>query len=72
MTPYLNVVQIIVSIALIGLTILQSKGGGGGMFGGDSAVQRTRRGVDKTIFRITIILAVVFLITSLLNVLVRS
>ncbi len=73
MSTYLNIVQIIASIALIALTVMQSKGAGlGGMLGGDSSIQRTRRGVEKTLFNLTIILAVVFFITSLLNVLVQS
>lgn len=73
MRVYLNIVQIIVSVALIGLTVMQSRSAGlGRMFGGDSSIHRTRRGVEKTIFNLTIILAVVFFITSLLNVLVRS
>jgi preprotein translocase subunit SecG len=70
---YLNIVQIIVSAALIALAVVQSRSAGlGRMFGGDSSIHRTRRGVEKTIYNLTIILAVVFFITSLLNVLLRS
>lgn len=73
MTVYLNIVQIIASVALIALTIMQSKGAGlGRMFGGDSSIYRTRRGIEKTMFRVTIILAVVFFLTSLLSVLLQS
>jgi preprotein translocase subunit SecG len=72
LTTYLNIVQILVSIALIGLAVMQSKEAGlGRMFGGDSSVYRTRRGVEKTIFQLTIVMAVVFFLTSMLNVLVR-
>lgn len=72
MTTYLNIVQIIVSVALIALAVMQSKEAGlGRMFGGDSSIYRTRRGVEKTIFQLTIIMAVVFFLTSMLNVLVR-
>ena len=72
MTTYLNIVQIIVSVALIALAVMQSKEAGlGRMFGGDSSVYRTRRGVEKTIFQLTIVMAVVFFLTSMLNVLVR-
>lgn len=73
MTVYLNVVQIIISIALIVLTVIQSRTAGlGRMFGGDSAIYRTRRGVEKTIFNLTIVLAAVFFVTSLLSVLLQS
>lgn len=71
MSPYLNIVQIIVSIALIAIILLQGKKGGvGGLLGGDSGVYRTRRGLEKTLHNLTIILVVTFFITSLLNVLV--
>lgn len=73
MTVYLNIVQIIASIALIGLTVMQGKGSSAGrMFGGDSSIHRTRRGVEKTFYNLTIILAVVFFLTSLLNVLIQA
>jgi preprotein translocase subunit SecG len=69
----LNIVQIIVSVALIVLTVLQGKGGSlGRMFGGDSSIYKTRRGVEKTVYQITIVLAVVFFVTSLLSVIVQS
>ena len=73
MTLYLNIIQIIVSVALIALTVLQGKGGSlGRMFGGDGSVYKTRRGVEKTVYNVTIILAIVFFVTSLLSVLVQS
>lgn len=73
MTVYLNIIQIIISIALIALTVMQSKGAGlGRMLGGDSSIYRTRRGVEKTMFNLTVILAVVFFLTSLLSVILQS
>jgi len=70
---YLNIVQIIVSVALIALTVLQGKDAGlGRMFGGDSSIHVTRRGAEKTIFNVTIVLAVVFFLTSLLSVILQS
>ena len=73
MTLYLNIVQIIVSVALIALAVIQSRSAGlGRMFGSDSPIYRTRRGVEKTVFNVTIVLAVVFFITSLLSVLLQS
>jgi len=72
--PFLNVTQIIISVALIVLIILQTKGSGlGGLFGGsDSSVYSTRRGVEKTLFNVTVGLALAFFFTSILNVIVAS
>lgn len=51
---------------------MQQKGSGlGSAFGGDSAVYRTKRGAEKFIFRLTIILAVLFLATALANIFVK-
>jgi preprotein translocase subunit SecG len=68
---YLNIAQIIVSIALIVIVIFQARSSSAGsMFGGsDSSVYRTRRGVEKTIYNATIGLAVLFFVLALLNVL---
>lgn len=64
----LQVIQIILSITLIVLLLLQSKGAGlGGIFGGDS-IYRTRRGVEKTIFQATIILGIIFFVIALASV----
>jgi preprotein translocase subunit SecG len=66
---WINIAQIIISIALIGILLLQTKGAGWtGAFGADqSSVFRTRRGIQKTLFQMTIVLAVVFIITSLFS-----
>jgi preprotein translocase subunit SecG len=72
--PFLNLIQIIISIALIAIILMQTKGSGlGGLFGGsDSTVYRTRRGVEKTLFNITIGLAVAFFFFAILNVIVTG
>jgi preprotein translocase subunit SecG len=59
---YLDIALIIISIALIASVILQSKGAGlGGLTGGDSgAIFTARRGVEKTLFQITVALSVIF------------
>ena len=73
MTVYLNIVQIIISIALITVVILQAKGGGlSTMFGGEGSIYRTRRGLEQTLFRFTIVLAVLFGVISLLSVIVPT
>ncbi|MFO7698121.1 MAG: preprotein translocase subunit SecG [Anaerolineae bacterium] len=71
MQLYLNIIQIIVSVALIVIILLQGQQGSlGGLLGGDSGVFRTRRGIEKTLHNVTIILAVTFFVTSLITVLV--
>ena len=69
MPTYLVIAQILVAIALIVVVTLQVKGGGlGGIFGQPDSVYRTRRGVEKTLFQMTIALAVLFTILSILVV----
>jgi len=72
MKNILYIVQIIVSILLIIVILLQQRGSGlGAAFGGESGVYRTKRGAEKFIFRLTIILAVIFFVTALANVFVE-
>jgi preprotein translocase subunit SecG len=57
---YFLVAQILVSIALIAAVLFQLRGGGiGGIFGQADSVYRTRRGIESTLFKLTIILIVV-------------
>jgi preprotein translocase subunit SecG len=66
----LQIASIVVSILLIVLILLQVRGGGlGSMMGGDSSggVQRTRRGLEKTLYQVTIGLAIVFIGISILS-----
>jgi preprotein translocase subunit SecG len=70
---YINLIQIIISIALIALILVQAKGSGlGGIFGGDSSIYKTRRGVEKTLFQATIGLAVLFFAVSIMSVLLAG
>jgi len=67
LSDYLNIALIIISIALIASVIFQNKGVGlGGLTGADSSqVFSARRGLEKTIFYITIGLAIVFVLLTL-------
>ncbi|HKG55848.1 MAG TPA: preprotein translocase subunit SecG [Candidatus Limnocylindrales bacterium] len=66
MNPFLAFGQIIVSIALILAILLQARGTGlSGTFGGDSAVYRSRRGVERRLWQFTLILLALFVLFSL-------
>ena len=66
MNPFLAVGQIIVSIALMVAILLQARGTGlSGTFGGDSAVYRSRRGIERRLWQFTIVLMVLFALFSL-------
>lgn len=70
MLAALYVALILVSIGLIAVVLLQGRGSGlGSAFGGEAGVPRTRRGVEKTIFQLTIVLAVLFFVLDLIAVL---
>jgi preprotein translocase subunit SecG len=66
MGPYLNIIQIIISITLMVIILLQVKSESS-MFGGGSGIARTRRGLERTLFNVTIVLAAVFLLVSFLS-----
>jgi len=66
---YVQIVQIIVSLALIVAILLQAKGAGlGGIFGGEGGIYKSRRGVERTLFNVTIGLVVIFFIVSVATV----
>ena len=66
MNPLLAIGQILVSIALIAAVLLQARGTGlSGTFGGDSAVYRSRRGVERRLWQFTIVLLVLFVVFSI-------
>ena len=68
MDTAVNIVQIILSVALIGVITLQVKGGGlGGIFGQADSVYRTKRGLERRLFQLTIVLAFVFIIMSIIS-----
>jgi preprotein translocase subunit SecG len=69
MTPII-VAQMILAVALIASILLQQRGTGlGGAFGGEVTAYRSRRGIERTLFRLTIVLAVLFVLFSLLGLL---
>jgi preprotein translocase subunit SecG len=73
MPIYLTIAQLVLAVALIIVLALQVKGGGlGGIFGQADGVYRTKRGVEKTLFNVTIVMAVMFVILSIVIVRVSA
>lgn len=72
--PAIRVIQIILAVASIVFILLQARGAGlGSAFGGSSAgsVFKTRRGVEKLIFNITIVFVVLFAIVSVFSMVIH-
>jgi len=66
----ISIIQIVLSVALVALILLQQRGAAlGGAFGGSSDFYSTKRGVEKIIVRATIVVAFLFLATALANAL---
>jgi len=73
LAPYMEVIQILLSVALIIVVLLQSRGSGfSATFSADTSIYRTRRGVERTLFQFTIGLAILFVIVSLASVKLAS
>jgi protein translocase SecG subunit len=69
LAPYLSIIEIILGIALTILVLMQTKGSDlGGFLGGvdSSGTARTRRGVEATMHRLTILTAVLFFVNTVL------
>lgn len=73
MSFILNIIQIILSTLLVVVILLQQKGSGiGSAFGGASgSIVSTRRGVDKILFNTTVVLAILFFLIAILNLVVN-
>jgi len=70
----LQVVQIIIAIALISIIVLQARGGGiGNLLGGGESggITRTRRGLEKTLFNVTVALSFLFIGNAILQLLIQ-
>ncbi len=65
-----TIIQLISAILLTAAILMQNRGTGlGSAFGGEGNVYRTKRGLESVLFKATIVLAVIFLLSSLLSVL---
>lgn len=66
MQNILTIIMVVVAIALMAAILLQQRGASlGGAFGGNSGVYRSRRGVEKLLYILTIIFAVIFVALSI-------
>ena len=67
----INIIQIVLGIALAAAVLLQRQGAGlSGAFGGEGEFHHTKRGAEKLLFRTTIVIALLFIIASLIGVVV--
>ena len=69
MDNIVSIAQIVISVLLIGLVLLQQRGGAGlgSAFGQSGGAYSTQRGIQKKIFRITIVVAVIFIALAVYN-----
>lgn len=73
MLTVIYIAQIILSIVVIVLIAMQGQEGGmGSAFGSDTTVYRTRRGLEKTLFQVTIAVAALFFIISMVAVIIAK
>ncbi len=71
MKPVISLIQIILGILLVLVIIIQQKGSGlGSAFGGDLSFYRTKRGAEKLLFYATIVIAIAFIISSLVGLVI--
>ncbi len=67
MPTYFLIAQILIALALIATVLFQLRGGGiGGIFGQADSVYRTRRGIESTLLKLTVILVVLLVVFALL------
>ncbi len=76
LTPYraiFQVILIIIAIALMISILLQARGAGlGSVFGGSGTVFKTRRGIEKLLFNMTVFFAIVFMVLSFFTAAIPS
>lgn len=69
----IQIVQIVLAVLLMTAILLQSRGAGlSGIFGGANSIYRTKRGIEKTLFYSTIVLAVLFFGTALATLFLKK
>lgn len=72
MKNFLLIINIILSIIIVGLILIQGKGAGlGSAWGGGGELFQTRRGIEKLTLRLTVALILIFFLISLLNLFIK-
>lgn len=70
MKQILTIVQIVTSLGVIGLILIQAKGTGlGRTFGSGGGTSFSRRGLEKLVFKLTFVFAGLFIVVSILQLL---
>ena len=68
MLTFFLIAQIVLAVAIVAAVLLQVRGGGmGGIFGQADTVYRTKRGAEKILFQLTIVLVILFSVVSLIT-----
>ena len=69
MQTYLEIAQMVLAVVLVVVLLLQVRGQGlGGIFGQQTGMYRTKRGIEKTMFQLTIVLMIIFVLISIFAV----
>lgn len=71
MKTFLLIIELVTSVSLIGLILLQTSKGGLQTQGGGTDYYRTKRGAERIVFTGTIVLAVLFFCITVANILVK-
>ena len=74
MQDALEIIQILTSVTLIVVIVLQAQGQGlGGLFGGGDSmgITKTRRGLERTLFQVTVGLSIAFLLNAIIQLLIQ-
>ncbi len=62
-----TVILLLLSIVLVGVLLLQVRGNAGQVFGQAESTFRSRRGVERLLFRATIVIATIFVVVAIVN-----
>jgi protein translocase SecG subunit len=67
MNQFLIIAQIVISVSLVALILIQARGTGFGRSNSMGGTSFTRRGLEKLIFRLTFVMAFLFIVMSILG-----
>jgi len=63
-----SVLMMVFAVIIIGIILLQTRGSSAGLFGQSDGSYRSRRGIEQILFRLTILLIILFVGVAVLNV----